>query len=236
MNAFNCLLLLILSISSFAQSTPILVKVADNQDPLKVFPITERYRYPEFQTGVVFDSRGKADTVNYLNIQTFSDKLETIHSNGDTVIVDNEGRYKNIQISRDFFKYDVEKGYFLVLAQNETSLLLSKTHWVVVRHEPTAENYARSQPMGGYRTALVKDPVTGAIFKNETKVYSKVQTLYLMDTRDNIELGSKTAFIALAPKHKDEIKVFISTNAIDLDNAADAKKLFAYCAGFTGKK
>lgn len=210
--------------------SPNVVKVKVGDDPLKSFPVSERYRYKEFLPGFVFDQAGKPTAVSKMNFQLISGNVESIQENGDTIVMDNaDNRYLNVQIRADYFLHTKKDEYFQILMRSASVKLVSKLRWMIIRREAVENDNGKFIPVSSQQQSTRRDPATGRVILNEVLVYSKIMTYYLMDNDENVDFVTKASFANSFPDHKKEVKAFISENEIDFDKEQDLKKLFKYC-------
>src|SRR5688572_18087789 len=125
---------------AFSQTNnTILVKAG--QDPVKVIPWKERYRYSEFLDGTFYDPQHKKSQMLKLNYNIFFNAMQFINVDGDTLFVDEASNmFKYVQINADLYYHDFRAGYFEILTLEPSIKLLAQLKWKVIRKEIVVNN------------------------------------------------------------------------------------------------
>jgi len=212
---------------SFSQNSE-LILVKAGEDPAKVIPRRLTLRYSEFKTGQLFFATGKPSAKLQLNYNSLFDEMMLIDKNGDTLFLGADQAFVYVEIEKDQYYHDTQKGYFEILAGNDRLKLVSKTQFEIKRKELSGSNGYGS--VSGSNTAIIASRVnSNSVIKNENVSYQKTISYFLMDEDKRSVKANKSSLIKFFPEHKDEIKDYLNKHRVNFDKENDLKQTINYC-------
>ncbi len=215
---------------AFSQTyNTILVKAGE--DPVKVIPWKERYRYPEFLEGSFYDPQVKRSQILKLNYNIFFNAVQFINSDGDTLFVDeNSNMFKYVQISGDLYYHDFRAGYFEILTLEPSVKLLAQLKWKVIRKEIVVNNgYGSISSVSGTEYSSRRAGDIGNFVQNENALLGKDLSYFLLGKKDKLYKANKAGFIKAFSNHKQQIQLYLKEQDIDFLKETDLKKLLEFC-------
>jgi hypothetical protein len=215
---------------AFSQTShSILVKAGE--DPAKVIPLKERYRYGEFLEGRFYDPQSKRSQILKLNYNIFFGAMQFINSDGDTLfIAEDSNIFKYVQIQRDLYYHDFREGYFEVLTLEPSIKLLAQLKWKVIRKETVVNNgYGSTSSVNGTEYSSRRAGDIGNFIQNENILFGKDLSYFLLGKKDKIYKANKAGFIKAFSNHKQKIQRFLKEQNVDFLRESDIRKLLEFC-------
>ncbi|MEO8472133.1 MAG: hypothetical protein ABI477_08065 [Chryseolinea sp.] len=186
------------------------------------------YLFTQFQTGeLIFDTGFESPQKHILNYNLFSERMNEITSNGDTVLLDMVEVPHAIHMAGYVFQFFPKKGYMRLLAQGKVSLAIF-------------EYFNSGYLVGatnGYSTNVTRYPLGVDNRKEESDLYrsyARKGDLYLI--ADNQYYHATRANILDAYKEKRGIvKSYLNKHEIDFFNADTLTHLIHFLNNFNGE-
>jgi len=217
----------LITIQSFSQNSE-LILVKAGEDPGKVIPKQLTYRYTEFKNGHLFFSSGKSSNTLLLNYNSLFDEMMLIEKTGDTLFLGTDQAFPYVEIGKDQYYHDAQKGYFEILSGNDQLKLVSKTQFEIRRKELSGSNGYGS--VSGATTPIIASRMSSSsVIKNENVSYQKILSYFFMNEDKKFVKATKSSLIKFFPQHKDEIKDYLNKHQIDFDRAENLKQVMDYC-------
>lgn len=215
--------ILILNISVSAQKNePITVKAG--YKILDFFPVSIRYRYPEFATGQVLFKNGTVNTTR-LNYNFLIDEMEFIQGR-DTLSIIRKKDIRMVVVAQDTFYYD--NGYLEQITGNPVRVGLRQR--IKLKEVLKKDSYGTSSS-GSATNSYSMLPTDGNFYKltaNEDMVFQKTMEYYVATSSSGFVQCKKKSVLQLFPQKADEIQKYLKTNKIDFDSREDLLKLAEY--------
>ena len=222
-NIFFVYSVLILNISLPAQNNE-LITVAAGTMIMDYFPVSLRYRYPEFTTGTILFKNGSSNS-NRLNYNFLLDEMEFIRSR-DTLSIAMKKDIRLITVAQDTFFYD--NGYLEQIYSGPVKVYL-RQHYKL-KQVLKKDSYGISSS-GSSTTSYSVLPYDGKFFKltaNEDMVFQKTREYYLSVSSSGFVQFRKKPLLQLFPGKEEAIKDYLKADKIDFNLQNDLLKLAAY--------
>src|SRR5688500_2743231 len=181
--------------------------------PDQSFPVTEKYRFPEFKSGFIVTRDGKRSKPLKVNYNIFSGAAQFLDDKGDTLFID-EHLAKYVQIDDVTFLHEFSKGYFELVLKTQPLRLAKRTHWKRTRVETIFNDAGRgrgtdhSAYMRSQKITIYSEKAGGHV-RNENVVYLKQTFYHFVDEKDRILQANEINLIRLFPQQKEQIKDWI---------------------------
>lgn len=213
-----------------AQQTATTFRVKAGEEPMKVIPVEQQYRYPLFQKGKVVYMNGTftAATFNYNNLLG---EVQFINSQGDTMAIAGEPSLYSVSVGESVYLYNEAEG-FLEVVQEFDAMKLGKRKKL---------EFSGADKVGAYGQASGASSIrnTSTIISNNSQQYSLAQkgdvvfseklTYFLVDERNQFHRANKPNILRVFPKHRKTISSYMKEHSLDLDKEQDLVKLLRFC-------
>ncbi|MEI6050171.1 MAG: hypothetical protein WCS03_14805 [Bacteroidota bacterium] len=212
--------ILILNISLSAQNND-LITVRAGTRILDYFPVSVRYRYPEFITGKILFKNGNSNT-NRLNYNFLLDEMEFIQSQ-DTLSIAKKKDIRFIAVAQDTFFFD--NGYLEQICGGPVSVGLRQR--IKLKQVLKKDSYGVSSS-GSATSSYNSLPADGNFYKlsaNEDMVFQKTKDYYLATKSSGFIQFRKKTVLQLFPEKEAAIKDYLKSNKINFDSKDDLLKL-----------
>ncbi len=227
----NILLFASITITSFCQEAKTF-KVKAGEDISKVIPMGEMCRYDHYQEGHLFFPSGKSSSLMRLNYNFLFDEMMFIDKKGDTLFVNNENVFLYAEIGKDIFHHDTSKGFFEILAGNDTIKLLRKQSFLFTQRDVTGSNGYGDVSSSASVVALRKVPgTTAGMTKNQDVTYTKSVAFFFMDSEKKIVKANKSSLMKLLPEKKTDLQGYLKNKKTDFDKENDLLLLMEFVNG-----
>ena len=201
------------------------VTVRAGMKVIDAFPFSERYRYPEFVSGIILVKTGVYSETK-LNYNLLNGEMEYIRKK-DTLAIANKKDVKLITAEQDTFYYD--KGYYMEqLSGGKIKVVLKQ--YIKLKETQKKDSYGTSSS-GSATTSYGSLPSQGNFYKmvaNEDLVFQRTLEYYLTDHSGGFIQYNKKNVLQEFPQNKDAIKAYIKTNKINFNSREDLLKLADY--------
>ncbi len=213
---------MVLSISLSAQKNE-LITVKAGTKIMDYFPVQERYRYPDFISGMVLFKNG-IYSETWLNYNFLMGEMEFIKSKDTLTIINKKDiRYVVVQ---DTFYYD--KGYLELISGGPVRVALKQ--YFKLKEVLKKDSYGTSSS-GSATNSYGSLPVDGSFYKlaaNEDMVFQKTLEYYLTTSSSGFVQFNKKNVIQLFPQKGDVIKAYLKSNKVNFDSRDDLIRLAYY--------
>ncbi|MBW3544494.1 MAG: hypothetical protein KY428_02650 [Bacteroidetes bacterium] len=222
-----CLCLFAFSTIALAQQTK-RIRIEDNQDVQEAMN-NQVYRYPEFRTGRVYLPNDYFNTVK-LNLNLLLDQFQFIDDKKDTLTILTPESLAYIKIDTSRFIY-YDKGFLEIIGEYAPVML-------AVNRKMKIADLQREGAYGSKTsTASIANISTGFtdMLRYNPKVYedlliNTVQTYYLLDDNNNINLLNKRNILQAFSAHKDKVNEYIKQHKVNFKNEKEVRALLAYAS------
>lgn len=215
--------ILILNISVSAQNNE-LITVKAGSKILDNFPVTVRYRYPEFTSGQILFKNGTVNTTR-LNYNFLIDKMEFIQSR-DTLSLVKKNDIRFIVVAQDTFFYD--NCYLEQISGGPVKVGLRQR--IKLKEVLKKDSYGTSSS-GSSTNSYGMLPSDGNFYKltaNEDLVFQKTMEYYLATSSSGFVQFKKKSVLQLFPQKAAEIQKYLKSNKVDFDSREDLLRLAEY--------
>jgi hypothetical protein len=219
-----CCFLFCASLNSKAQN---IITVKAGTRVIDYFPAAERYRYPEFISGMVIfkDNTSIAARLNY-NILT--GEVQFIQKN-DTLAITNTKAIDNVRILADTFYYD--NGYLEVVAGRDPSIMAIKQYIKLVDVKKEGALGTRNSTTNSQTVDYIFNGTMFNLICQEDLVLSKKTDYYLGNKSSGFFYYTKKNVLKLFPQKKSAIENFIKHNDVNFRNKVDLLQLTEFLQG-----
>jgi hypothetical protein len=225
----------IMSLSLQAQP-PGAILVKAGEDFRGVIPRTERYRYPQFQEGVLFYPQSTRSEIMKMNYDLVVGAMQFLDEKGDTLfIAEDSNIFKYIKIQKDLYYHDFLLGYFEMGTREGLVKLLIQNKWKVLRREPVVNNgYSSSASIATTEYSLRRSDINTFV-QNENILYTKELYYFLLGKRDKIYKANKAGFVKAFSDHRRQVKQYIGNHDIDFRKEEDIRQALIHFNGLSEK-
>jgi hypothetical protein len=179
------------------------------------------YRFPEFQKGKITYTQGFVLDYEFdLNYNIYYEKMDFIHSSGDTLSITNTREIKSIQVGNKSFFHDYNTGYYEVLVALPLALAF--------RNQFVLEGVEYSNGQMASRSGA---DVRG-IAINQDRIYKKGFSYFFIDQNNEVHKATRASLLNLFPDYSTEIKSYLLEHPIDFESQEDLIALTSYCNQF----
>jgi hypothetical protein len=207
-----------------------IIRVKSGEDPARVIPMTDRYRYAKFTDGKIHYLNGVS--AGKLNYSILLGEIHFIDPKRDTLSLANEHMVKMVSVGENNFYYDKITGYVEEIAAYANVKLGIKQIMVVVNSEKEGA-YGHSSAVGSIRTYNSLAISNGQVQKLNMGgdiLLSKGVSYFIIDQNDRIHIATKPNFLKVYAKHKKAVAAYIKEQSIDFKMEKDLKKLLQFCS------
>ena len=184
------------------RNVPIIYTLPAFTDVSKVPWRQSIYRFPEFQKGKITYTRGFVLDYEFdLNYNIYYEKMDFIHSSGDTLSITNTGEIESIQVGNKLFFHDYNTGYYEVLVA--LPLALGFRNQFVFEGVEYSNGLIGSAPGPDVRGVAVK----------QDRIYSKGFSYFFIDQNNEVHKATRATLLKLFPDHNAEIKGYLLEHA-----------------------
>jgi hypothetical protein len=199
----------ILNLGLSAQNETIVVKAGTKA--MDYFPVSERYRYPQFDTGQIVFRSGRTNSL-MLNYNTATGEVEFIKS-PDTLAIANSWK-KEIRyvVMQDTFYYD--KGYIEIISGGHIKLgLKAYVRFKDILKKGAMGTTARASSVDTYNSMYS----SGNLYKlipNEDIELERTNEYYLYTPDAGFTLLLRKNILKLFPDKDNEIKTYLKSHKV----------------------
>jgi hypothetical protein len=224
--------LIILAILSFG-----VIISAQNYKPVTVlagmrvidcFPISERFKYPEFLPGhILLKSGVYSDCL--LNYNILGAEIQFLRGK-DTLAIASKKDIRYVSVGTDTFY--VDKGSFFGQV-NGLKVKLYIKEYMKLKESQKQDSYGTTSA-GSASTSYSSFSAPGNFYKltaNTDMVFQRTLEYYISDREGGYASCSKKNVLQIYPDKKDEIKSFLKSSGISFDNYDDLIKLCEFLSG-----
>lgn len=193
---------------------------------LDVIPLSNIYRYPDFNLGTVLFRNGLS-TGGMLNYNALIGEVQFIDPQGDTLSLANEETIKYVLILKDTFYY--KDGYLRLIAGGSSVRLVEKTFFKEFVQKPGAYDLSSGTTASNNISAIL-DKRSYELNTDQEVVLIK-STLYFFGNKYNefIRADRKSLF-RIFPKQQTTIEIYLNKNDVNFNKQEDLKKLVDFLA------
>jgi hypothetical protein len=217
---------LILNISLSAQKNE-LITVRAGTRVIDYFPLSIRYRYPEFISGKVQFKDGIYSETR-LNYNFLMGEMEFIQVR-DTLSIINKKDIRLISVAQDTFYYD--NGYMQQIAGG--SFKVGSKEYFKLKEVMNQDSYGISGS-GSATNSYGMLPAEGNFYKlvvNKDIVFQKTREYYFTTASGGFVQFSKKNIIRMFPQKEDAIKAYLKSNKVDFDSGTDLLRFSDFLRG-----
>lgn len=196
-------------------------KVAD------YFPVSVRYRYPDFTPGKLIYRNGNVSDASF-NYNLLPGEIEFIQSL-DTLTIINKKDINKIVIAQDTFYYD--NGYIEQIYGGKTKagmLQYIKLKDVVRKGAMGSSN--RSVAIDTYNSVPLDNNIYG-IIPAEDLVFQKTEEFYFLNSSGEFVLFTRRNVLKEFSDKKDAIDLYLKSNKINFNSKEDLVRLARFLGG-----
>lgn len=176
------------------------------------------YRFPEFRKGKITYTRGfEVDYEFDLNYNIYYEKMDFIHSSGDTLSITNTREIKSIQVGNKSFFHDYNTGYYEVLVALPLALAF--------RNQFVLEGIEYSNGQRG----LGRGADVRGVAINQDRIYKKGFSYFFIDQNNEVHKATRASLLNLFPDYNIEIKSYLLEHPVDFESRDDLAELTNYC-------
>ncbi|HEX6225953.1 MAG TPA: hypothetical protein VFZ52_16160 [Chryseolinea sp.] len=176
------------------------------------------YLFDEFQKGKITYTKGfELDYEFDLNYNIYFEKMDFIHSSGDTLSIMNTKEIRSIQVGNKTFFHDYNTGFYEVLVPLPLSL--------VFRNQFILEKVEFSNGMKRVHTGTD----TRGVAINYGRIYKKEFFYFFVDRKNKLHKVTKANVLKLFPEQNTEVKDYLTAHSIDFESEEDLIALTNYC-------
>jgi hypothetical protein len=212
-----CLCYLLLQESVLpAQNKTIIVKAGTKI--LDYFPLSERYRYPEFVTGQIFLKNGSAREMK-LNYSILAGEMEFIQSSDTLEIANSRKKEIKYVVASDTFYYD--KGFIEIIDGGAISLGLK--HYVRIKDILKKGAYgttSRGASIDTYKS-MSSNGISYDLVPNEDIELEDTREYYIYTADAGFTLFTKKNVLRLFPADEDRIKSYLKSERVNFNSGED---------------
>src|SRR6476620_2051112 len=114
-----------------------IVRAKAGEDPAKVIPLAERYRYGEFRQGKLSFANGSSSVAKF-NYNILLGEMQFIDQKGDTLSLTDDYSIQVVAIGQELFYYDYPKNYLEMIADYSIVKLAAKKTLTLLESEKKA--------------------------------------------------------------------------------------------------
>lgn len=191
---------------------------------LDYFPFQERYRYPEFKSGVGYFKNGTKSSSKF-NYNFFLGEIEYINLK-DTLAIKNVGDIILIAIAGDTFFYD--NGYLELIFGGKVKVALK--HYISLKEVQKKDAYGNASTgaaTDSYGSMLTAGD-TYKLITNQDRVYEDISEFYLSTPTSGFVPYTKKKVLQLFPQNKKMIENYLETEKVNFDLREDLLRLAGY--------
>ncbi len=186
----------------------------------EVITFEDMYVYPEFTPGNVYYSQGVVNPA-YLNYNLVISGIEFIDEFRDTLSIANTDQIDSLTIGEDTY-YIFEGQYYRMLTKGERVTLFNKRS-ITFRNASQSSTTSSSKNYAGvtYGNRFQENN-----FRFETDMVFWFDSEYILRKQDGETIPMRKGKVLSAfPSQRSDIKSFLKSEDIDLDEESDLKKL-----------
>ena len=204
-------------------------QVSPGQRVYDVIVPSERYAYPEFQSGLVNFRNGNLGG-GRLNYNAILAAMEFIGDKGDTLAIDNMETIRTVVIRTDTFFVDK---LYLKKIERKGKLLLAESRVIMI------SNHRRIGAMGTVSDASVDAYTTLSSSGNPLKemvaqeylTYKEHYTYYFGDAFGKFRQANRKNLSSMFGSHRKELEKYLEEKKPDFLREQDMRALLAFLAG-----
>jgi hypothetical protein len=220
-------------LDSMAQEATI-VRVKAGEDPQKVIPFTEKYRFSEFRQGTLSFINGTTSVARF-NYNVLLEEMQFIDQKGDTLSLTDDYRLQQVAIGQEIFYYSYPKVYLEVIATYPSIRLAAKRSLTLLESEKKG-GYGQSTGVSSIKSYNSYATTNGSLQKFDSKadmLFSKKVAYFFIDQNKRLQKANRAGILAVFAKHRKQITQFLKEAAINFNQEADLKKLLEFCSGLS---
>lgn len=217
---------LFINICLFCQDNE-LIKVKAGKRVADYFPVSVRYRYPDFKDGRIILKNGNFSSAR-LNYNLLLGEMEYIQSR-DTLFINNTKNINSVVIAADTFFYD--NGYIELISSGPFRvglIQIIKLRDIERKGAMGATN--RNSTIDAYNSVPLDGNIYG-IVPNEDWVFQKKEEYFLSDPSGVFVQFSKRNVMQIFPQKKDAVEEYLKSNKIKFNSRDDLLKLAEFLGG-----
>ena len=225
------LLLLVISLLIPAKSVQIIPK--EIQEGLSsVQRYNGHYQFPEFREGNVYFKGGQV-TKTRLNYSYRSGEVVYLNSRGDTLLITNKERIKQITIGDHVFYARASDGDFLWVAGDNKNLLVQKTQFEIRgdRSSSSVQKYIASASHDVPNSLLLGKQGGEFYWQNNSSGHDyQVKTNYfLIDENNRLHIANTAGFLKIYWRNKKDLEAHIKYANVNFREESSLKNLLKFC-------
>lgn len=200
------------------------VTVKAGRSVLEYFPFKERYRYPEFISGMVIFKNGIYSETK-LNYNILMGEMEFIKS-PDTLSIRNKKDIFFIALGKDTFYY--ENGYLELISGGNIKVACKQ--YIKLKEVQKKDPYGVSSA-GSSRESYSSLPSETNFYKLKSEndlVFQRTIEYYISISKNEFVPYRKKNLIKLFPENSKEIKSYLKSNKLSFNSREDLLKLSTY--------
>ncbi len=185
------------------------------------------YLFPSFTNGTVKMKHGGASTAK-LNFNMLLCHMQFLNEHGDTLDIADPLEIDSVIINDKCFFY--KKGYYEILDYSGSSKLAVLRE---VTYDPVKIGAKGLPSRGGSidsYTTIRDDNESKQLVLNQDVDVILMSTYYLMNSKDEMFIASKSSFVTVFDKNKETVEGYIKSTKTNYNKEADLKKLFDLCS------
>ena len=164
-----------------------------------------------------------------LNYNFLFDEMMFIDKKEDTLFVNDDNVFLYAEIGKDVFHHDTDKGFFEILAGNDTIRLLRKQSFLFSQRDVVGSNGYGDVSSSASVVAMRKVPgTTAGMTKNQDVTYTKSVSFFFMDSRKKIVKATKSSLMKLLPEKKTLLQNYIKDKKPYFDKENDLFQLMEF--------
>jgi len=185
------------------------------------FPVSERYRYPDFTDGKVIFKNGKI-IPGKLNYNFLSGEMQFIQL-ADTLSLSNTKDLKSIVIAQDTFY--CHNGYLEIIHSGKLNVYLKQAIVIKdIQKEGAYGTINRSAASESYGYVLTSGNTVNLIVREDMVLQNTAEYFYSTPENDFIRFSKKN-IINVLPGKGDDIRNYLKSNKVDFESREDLLRL-----------
>lgn len=213
--------------ASFKSQAQNIITVKAGTRVIDYFPFTERYRYPEFMTGMVTFKDNTSITAR-LNYNILTGEVQFIQKN-DTLSITNTKAIDNVRILTDTFYYD--NGYLEIVAGRDPAFMAIKQYIKLVDVKKEGALGTRNSTTNSQTVDYIFNGTMFNLICQEDLVLSKKTDYYLGNKSNGFFYYNKKNVLKLFPQKKSAIENYIKHNGVNFRDKEDLLHLTGFLQG-----
>ncbi|MEP6747081.1 MAG: hypothetical protein ABJB86_05115 [Bacteroidota bacterium] len=228
MKYHTTVLLILLLVNFYASAQTETIRVNAGDDIATAVSPYGIYRFPAFTNGIIQLKDGRQGEER-LNFNVLSDQIMYIDKKGDTLAIGIPGQVKKITINETNFYYDKTACVEEIANSAIASLVVKRK--ISVDYQPKGE-FGTSVPNTGGVDVYKQLPsrTDYHLVANEEAIIKKITSYFLITGEGQQIPATKSNFISLFAKNKDNIKRYLSSNKVDFNKERDLVQLLGIAA------